>query len=192
MQENKKKYLKGKFLISASTLSDPVFAKTVVFLLEHDQEGAFGLVMNRPSSANLFEVLDDMPEAAKKINVFSGGPVQPQILFVLHQNLELVEEPELQTINQKLYWGSSNSLLFSLLNNSLPLQVFHGYAGWGRGQLEAELQQNSWFVAAADKHNFLEQPSPPQDSDVMWRDFLTREGGIYAYFAQNVQDPALN
>lgn len=177
--------LKGKFLISGSALLDPNFNKSVVFILEHNKEGAFGLVLNRFESINLSEAVDELPQNAQDIPLFWGGPVEPQALFFLYENIQLDEQD--QEIIPNVYWGSSEKLLMALLQNELAFRVFHGYAGWDAGQLETEIAQKSWIISHAQKEVLLHE-----DPLSMWRNSLSRQGGIYDYFAKKVNNPRLN
>lgn len=187
MPSKRNESLKGHFLISSSALTDPNFSKTVVLVLEHDEQGAFGLVVNRREDVGLFDVLEEeLPHSQTDIPLFSGGPVEPQVLFFLHDNSQLVEFPQ-QEIIEKVYWGNSKDLLLHLLNGANPFHVFHGYSGWAAGQLEAEILQKSWIITPAKKEIIFNQ-----NPDTMWRAALEKEGGIFAYFAETVNDPKLN
>lgn len=187
MSSQKKEFLKGYFLISSSALTDPNFNRTVVLLLEHDHQGAFGLVVNRREDIDFFDVIEEeLPHNQTEVPLFYGGPVEPQSLFFLHNNPQLVEFPQ-QKIIEEVFWGNSKDLLLHLLNGSEPFYVFHGYSGWGAGQLEAEILQKSWIVTPAKKEIIFNQ-----DPETMWRTVLEKEGGIFAYFAETVNDPKLN
>lgn len=183
--QSKDESLQGKLLIAGSALLDPKFEQTVIFILEHTQEGAVGLVLNRSGTVYLSEAVEDLPPKAQEIFLDWGGPVEPQALFFLYENIQLDEQD--QEIIPNLYWGSSQKLLLALLEDNLMFRVFHGYAGWAAGQLEAEIAQKSWIIAKAEKEILLQE-----ETSSMWRDTLSRQGGIYNYFAKKVKSPYLN
>jgi len=179
------KSLKGKFLISNSTLKEKSFSESVIFIIEHNEEGAFGLVVNRPLDSTLHNVLPKLPEQAKKVKIFEGGPVRPEVLFILFSAKEFQEDCE--EIIPGVLLGTSLKLLENLLTHNSPYHVYHGYAGWAPGQLEVELESKTWVIADAnDKMIFHKNP------DVVWREALLYRGGIYSYFARNIKDPFLN
>ncbi|MES0491639.1 MAG: YqgE/AlgH family protein [Leptospirales bacterium] len=177
--------LKGKFLISSSTLKEDNFVQSVVFLIEHNEEGAFGLVVNRPLDSSLYDVLPKMSTKAKNIPIYEGGPVRPEVLFVLFYSDSADVEGE--QVIENIYLGTSLALLEDLIETEKPFHVYHGYAGWSATQLEEELEAKTWVVAEGTK-NIIFHENPV----VVWREALLHNGGIYSYFAKNVKDPFLN
>lgn len=148
-------YLKHHFLIAMPHMADPNFAQTVTYLVEHNEQGAMGLVINRPSGLTLSDVLeqlraDELPPArCQGITIYNGGPVQTDRGFVLHPagqqfqaTLELGE----------LSLSTSQDVLFAIADGSGPQKslITLGYAGWEAGQLEAELADNAWLTCPAD------------------------------------------
>ncbi len=191
--------LKGYFLISESQMVDPNFFQTVVLILEHNMEGAFGLVVNRQSQLHLADIISGFDnERGKETPIFVGGPVQQEFLFVVHSPLsdrkptENAIEPvpsvffepafrNVETFFDDTYW------------NSLPLEMrphihlYLGYSGWAPGQLEREMDQGSWItVPATPRIVFHEDP------ETGWREALREKGGIYRVFAESNQQPGLN
>jgi len=157
-------YLKHHFLIAMPHMADPNFAQTVTYLVEHNEQGAMGLVINRPSGLNLADVLEQLrPEGdasplCQSLPIFSGGPVQTDRGFVLHPSghsfqatLELGE----------LALSTSQDVLFAIADGSGPDKhlITLGYAGWEAGQLEAELADNAWLTCPADAAILFDTPA---------------------------------
>ncbi len=144
------KFLKGQFLLASAQLVDPHFSRTVVLIVEHDSEGAFGVVLNRPGDRTVGDIWDDSDRPHQKINV--GGPVQGP-LMALHGQAALAEAE----IISGVYLAANRSYLDQLVKASdVSFRLFSGYAGWGAGQLEEELKQGGWIVAPA-KESFVLQ-----------------------------------
>lgn len=146
--------LRGQFLIAARQLNDPNFFKTVVLIIEHDSDGAMGLVVNRPSTITVSNALShhfDLSESAEMVHV--GGPVDPAALFILHNSDEL--ECCEQAIAPGVFAGSSSEIFEDVVRGvqndhpGLTFRVFCGCAGWGPGQLEAEIARGDWLTLPA-------------------------------------------
>ncbi len=182
---DEKPSLAGCFLISNSTIQDPNFTNTVVLIIDHDENGAFGLIVNRPGDSTLFDVLDGVDEAAKGTNLFQGGPVRPDALFILHGNAEAAEAGD--EVIDGVYMSSSRSLLDQLVDSETDFHVYNGYSGWGPGQLESEIKMKTWVTMPA-RADVVFHKNP----DVVWREALANKGGLYSYFAQKVRDPFMN
>ena len=139
--------LSGKLLVASPALDDPNFTKTVVLLIEHESGGALGLVLNRPGSAHLDGVWEESAHGPCPLDlaVMTGGPLQGPLL-VLHANPAMAEREIVPGVNLAM----RKDLLVRLVRDgSGPLRVFVGYAGWGAGQLEAELEAGDWTITAA-------------------------------------------
>src|SRR5205823_10385442 len=162
--------LKGRLLVANPAMGDENFERTVVLVLEHSEEGALGLVLNRPSAT---EVSDPLPNwgamAAMPPVVFVGGPVSPESAICLAR----VNSDDIEG------WTSLVGGLGALDLTRLPddaaraveeLRVFAGYAGWAGGQLEAELEMGGWFVVDADPADAM-SPTP----ETLWQDVLRRQ-----------------
>jgi len=147
--------LRGHFLIAAKTLTDPNFFRSVVLIVEHNEEGAMGLVVNRPSSVTVAQALAEHFDLSHSNElVYIGGPVQPSGLFVLHDQAELV--PDETPVVPGLYVGSSSEVFESVVqkavNNGGPgsrFRILCGCAGWAAGQLEGEIERGDWFTVPA-------------------------------------------
>jgi putative transcriptional regulator len=171
--------LRGHLLIAAPSLFD-YFRRTVVLVLEHTPDGAMGVVLGRGTETRVADAVPALAElpGADEV-VYLGGPVAPESLVALG-DFEDPEEAGTQVI------GSLGTLDPDGDNESLRrLRVFAGYAGWGPGQLDGELEQDAWIVQAAD----LEDPFRSGD---IWSDALGRKGGRYRLMATMPADPSLN
>ncbi len=146
--------LRGKFLIAGCKLRDPNFFKTVVLIIEHGEDGAMGLVVNRPSSITVSNALAgqfSLPETGEPVYV--GGPVEPAALFILHSCEDF--DPDEEAIVPGLYVASSADVFSDVVKSSAmgesdcQFRIFSGCAGWAPQQLEGELARGDWFVAPA-------------------------------------------
>lgn len=182
---SERRSLAGRLLVATPGLLDPNFARTVVLVLEHDPEGAVGLVLNRPTKADL---LDHVPvwwevAAIPKV-VFVGGPVGEGGAVALGRGAGGVDMEG---------WESVLGLRVIDLSSEpeddvgLDLRVFAGYAGWGPGQLDEEIEVGGWFVVDASADDaFTPEPAG------LWSRVLARAGGKYAIVATYPPDPRLN
>lgn len=162
--------LTNHFLIAMPGLSDALFGRSVVFMCEHSERGALGLVINKPSDIllpRLFEKVD-LPlqrDDLSAMPVFQGGPVQTERGFVLHEAIEGGAEGEsvyasTMTIPGGLEMTTSKDVLEAMANGGGPRKVFVslGYSSWGKGQLESEITENSWLTVAADPTLIFDTP----------------------------------
>jgi len=176
--------LQGHLLISSPLLHDPNFRRTVVLMTHHDEEGAMGLVLSRPSEIRVADAvpeLADLPGAGE--HVYVGGPVQPEAVVVL---LEHESEPvEMTPIVGNVAFMPAGADLEEL--DAVRARVFAGYSGWGPGQLEGELEESSWIVVPAEPDDAF-----AEDPDELWRTVLHRKGGKFALIATMPYDPKLN
>lgn len=147
--------LTDQFLIAMPALADPNFSRTVTYLCEHGDDGALGIVINRPSHlqlADLFEQLEIEPvrEALGQQPVLLGGPVEPERGFVLHRPLGRWDAT--LPINDMIGLTASRDILAAMARGEGPEDalVALGYAGWGAGQLEQEMADNAWLTGPAD------------------------------------------
>jgi putative transcriptional regulator len=160
--------LTNQFLIAMPGMSDPTFAGSVIYLCEHTEKGALGLVINKPVDIklkNLFEKVelsltrDDIADAP----VYFGGPVQTERGFVLHEKLSDEGSPYNSTLSiagGALEMTTSKDVLEALADGAGPkrLLVTLGYSGWGAGQLEDELSRNGWLTVDADPAIIFDTP----------------------------------
>jgi putative transcriptional regulator len=147
--------LKGQFLIATDSMRDPRFDHAVILMVRHDISGAMGIVINRPLGekplADLLAAFGDKDTAASgNVRIFLGGPVQPEISFVIHG--ADYGRPETLDVDSRLAATPSLEVLRDIARNSGPKKslIAFGYAGWAAGQLEGELARNVWYTAPAD------------------------------------------
>jgi putative transcriptional regulator len=160
--------LAGQVLIASPTLRDPRFDHTVVLMVSHNAGGALGIVLNHPvGERQLASLLDAIGEkdsmATGTLRIFSGGPVQPEVGFVIHSTD--YRRPETVEINGSVAMTSSREILRDIASQHGPekMLVAFGYAGWAGGQLEGELAQRAWFTATADSKLIFDL-----DRDKVW------------------------
>jgi len=176
--------LTGQLLISSPALVDPNFRRTVVLVTHHDEDGAMGLVLTRPSE---IRVADAVPELAALPGsdgvVHVGGPVQPEAIMALAE----FDDPSdaVARVVGSVGFVSADAPVGEL--SIRRIRVFAGYSGWGAGQLEAELGEPSWIVADAEPDDAF-----VADPDELWRTVLRRKGGRFALIASMPFDPRLN
>jgi putative transcriptional regulator len=178
--------LKGQLLLASPALFDPNFRRTVVLVTEHTEEGAAGVVLNRPSNVAVADATPDLvPLVAEDDRVYLGGPVQQETVLVLAR----FEEPEAaaQLVVDDVGFVPGDGDFASLAASTSRARVFAGYAGWGPGQLEAELEELSWIVEAAGDAELF--PEPGAD---LWSSVLRRKGGVYRVVALMPEDPSQN
>lgn len=142
----------GSFLVAKPILQEPTFRQTVILLLQHNREGAFGLVVNRPVSG------DGLP-----FPIFSGGPCEAQGFIMLHGQSDWAEsEPDKKTeVAPGIYLGDASCLRLATDSSpgvNLRYRVFSGYAGWGPDQLEGELAAGAWAVVPAKAEALFDTP----------------------------------
>jgi putative transcriptional regulator len=176
----------GQLLIAGPQLIDPNFWRTVVLVVEHTDEGALGLVLNRPAEAT---VGDAVPRLSGLIDddsaVMLGGPVGQNAVIVLAEFQDPDEAALLAFENIGVLAGDEGDDLVDA-----PVQAaraFAGHAGWGPGQLEAEIERGDWILEPARRADaFAAEP------DELWAKVLTRKGGSYALVARMPPDPSMN
>jgi len=155
--------LTDNFLIAMPALEDPYFSNALVYICEHNENGALGIIVNRPidmSLAGLFEKIDITLDAENLANlpVYFGGPVQLDRGFVLHRPVGQWQST--LAVNSEVGLTSSRDVLAAVGKEGLPAEIIVtlGYAGWEAGQLENELSQNSWLTVPAKASILFEMP----------------------------------
>lgn len=178
---------RGHVLISEPLMGDYYFGRSVVLLAEHNEEGSFGLIMNKPLRSNFNDIVKGFPDF--EVPVYLGGPVQTDSLFFIH--LLGDEIPESNEVLRGLYWGGNLETVREMiqLNAIRPDQIrfYIGYSGWDANQLELELQRNSWLVSTATARSLM-QTKPEK----MWDRFLRRMGNDYRLWHNFPNDPQQN
>ncbi len=166
--------LTDHFLIAMPAMNDPCFSRTLVYIAEHNEQGALGVIVNRPidmSLATLFDKIELSMDAKGFANlpIFFGGPVQTDRGFVLHRPVG--EWQSTLAVNQHVGLTSSRDVLQAVASRGEPrdILVALGYSGWSAGQLEQELAQNAWLTVAADPHILFDLPYEERLASAMER-----------------------
>jgi putative transcriptional regulator len=177
--------LKGQLLLSSAGLHDPNFRHTVVLVGQHSAEGALGVILNRPLELT---VAEGVPEMASLVGrdalLFQGGPVQPVGPVLLAE----FTHPELADL---LVFGHVGFLVGDVSPDIRPgivrARLFAGYAGWGPGQLEAEMEEGSWILEPAREEDVFSD-----DPELLWGRILRRKGPGFDHLARIPFDPRTN
>jgi putative transcriptional regulator len=166
--------LSGQLLIAAPTIGDPRFSRTVILLLRQDDTGAFGIVLNRPieerSVESLLEAAGDHDQGAEgTLQVFAGGPVQPELGFVVHS--PDYRRADTLNVGTVAAMTADKQILRDIGHHKGPKKALFafGYAGWGPGQLEAEIARHDWFTTTGDPKLIFDG-----DRTTLWDDAMAR------------------
>jgi putative transcriptional regulator len=170
--------LNGKLLIASPSMPD-YFHRTVILLVEHSDQGAFGLVLNRPSETTVGEASPELAELIGDDHLLHvGGPVQPNAVTAVGDHSDPIDAT-------KLIVGSVGMVDLDEPPELLRLRIYAGYAGWGAGQLDGEMEQEAWILE--DAH-----PDDPFREGDLWSEVLVRKGGEFALLARMPPDPSVN
>lgn len=166
----------GMVLIAEPFLTDPNFSRTVVFLVEHNEEGTLGFVLNQPMGIMLKDVIENGPDDQLDIPLFAGGPVATDTLHVIHQLGDHIEGSKF--VGKHIYWGGEFEQIRFLLGNKNAkwddFRFFVGYSGWAPGQLEDELASGSWIVNKTDEEFIFDL-----EKQKLWEAALNDKGGKF-------------
>jgi putative transcriptional regulator len=186
--------LGGRLLVATPLLGDPNFRRTVILVVEDEpEEGTLGVVLNRPTEVQVGQVLESWTDLVTGPTVvFKGGPVSPNSALAL-----ALARGEDEPLGWRSLDGSNMMSRIGLVDLEAPpellaggitsLRVFAGYAGWGPGQLRAEIEEGAWYVLAGEPTDaFLAEP------ERLWGAVLRRQGGDFAIVATYPDDPMLN
>ena len=178
--------LTGQLLLASPALLDPNFRRTVVLISVHSAEGAMGVVLNRPSSVTVGEAVPQLQGAvAEQECVYVGGPVQPGSVVFLAEFLD--PSPAGLLVLGRIGFPAPDADIEELTEATARARVFAGFAGWGEGQLEAELDHGDWIAhTALPEDVFTTVPAE------LWSSVLRRKGGSYALIARMPPDPSVN
>lgn len=180
--------LAGRLVVAAPVMQDPNFDHAVVLILEHGQDGALGIVLNRPTEADVFEALPRWESlAAEPTVIFVGGPVAPTAAICVARAGAPGEEA-----GWKPLFGGLGTVDLERDPDDLgtaveKVRVFAGYTGWGPGQLDDEIEEGAWFVLDA-----LPADALSAEPATLWEAVLRRQGGQLALLANFPPDPSLN
>ncbi|HEY5195875.1 MAG TPA: YqgE/AlgH family protein [Solirubrobacteraceae bacterium] len=178
--------VRGKLLVASPALVDPHFLRTVVLIAAHDADGALGLVLNRPSTLVVGDVVAHLSETCDAFReVYVGGPVQPSAVLVLAEFND-------RSLGSMMIDGDLGLPHVTLDPKQLAggvrrARAFAGHAGWGPGQLDAELAEEAWIIVDLDPEDPWINPG-----DGLWSAVLNRKGGEYALLARMPLDPSVN
>jgi len=182
----------GKILISEPFLKDFYFKRSIVLLAEHNEDGTFGLVLNKPTTIKISEIINDESFHVSEefdCNVFLGGPVKTDSLFFIHTRNDLIEN--CIKIIDGLFWGGDIKLVNHLIENNIltknDIRFYIGYSGWEPKQLDQELREHSWVVANTNVDFLLK--NPPEN---LWKNAVKLLGKEYADWVNYPLDPQLN
>ena len=177
--------LRGTLLIASPALVEQTFRRTVVLVTSHSDEGAMGLVLNRPSEASVAEAVPHLEHlVADEEAVFVGGPVEPNAVTALAE-LTNDAEPALHVFEAIGFLPAD--LDEEVASATIRARVFAGYAGWSAGQLEAELAESSWILEPARSEDVF-----AADPEALWSAVLRRKGKEFRVLALMPEDPRLN
>ena len=194
MDEMATESLTGRLLVATPVLADPNFRRTVILVVEHEaEEGTLGVVLNRPTDVPVERVLDAWSDLVTGPSVvFKGGPVAPNSALAIG-----LVPGDAEPLGWHALDGAAATSRLGLVDLDAPpgllaaaivsLRVYAGYAGWGAGQLKAEIEEGAWYVVPADPSDAF-RPDPER----LWAAVLRRQGGELAYVATYPDDPGLN
>ena len=179
--------LRGQLLIASPAVHDPNFRRTVVLIAEHNEAGAMGVILNRPAQVTVAGAVPELEELAEHDEaVHLGGPVGESSVTVLAEFADL--DAAAMLIDDDLgFLGSQADAHEHLADVVNRARVFAGHAGWEPGQLEAEMEEESWIVEPALREDVF-----TEDPEGLWSSLLRRKGGEYVVIATMPDDPTLN
>jgi len=178
--------VRGQLLVAGPALLDPNFHRTVVLVCEHDDDGAMGLVLNRPSPIAAGQAIPELSGALDDADrLWVGGPVQTSSVVVLADFAGA--DLSAMLVHGQIGLVLPDADLDEVGGTVRRARAFLGYAGWGAGQLDGELDGNDWIVA-----DFSPDDAFTNDPDGLWARVLGRKGGRYALLATMPPDPSLN
>ncbi len=186
IRRNRKKVEIGNILIAEPFLEGKYFSRSVIFMVELDRKGSIGFVLNKPMVFNTSELVTEL--TGIHFPVYVGGPVETNQLYYLHKHPEI--EDALHVANG-IYWGGDFAMLTRMLRAGKvqpgEIRFFAGYSGWEKGQLERELEENSWMVGDITQEKFFELPN-----EDIWENSMSELGGRYRIWANFPKDPIMN
>jgi putative transcriptional regulator len=180
--------LRGQLLIASPKIVDPNFRRVVVYMAEHTEEGAMGLVLNRPAETTVPEAVPDLGWLAGEDDtaIWVGGPVSPASVIVLAEfedpsSAALIVDGDLGFVPAEVEDRDAFAA------GVRRVRVFAGHSGWGPGQLESELEEDSWIIEPARRADVF-----TAESESLWSEVLRRKGRDYQLLATMPIDPSLN
>lgn len=182
------KLTKGKILLSEPYLPDENFFRSVILLCDYSKkEGATGFVLNHVLIASLSDAIQE--EDTPNLLLFEGGPVEMDALFFIHSRKDLIEDS--LKIKDGLYWGGDFKKVIELIRagelNEDEIKIFIGYSGWSPGQLEQEIESNSWFISDLDANTILNA-----NHETLWKESIKNLNSNDKIWADAPLNPILN
>ncbi|MEO6190000.1 MAG: YqgE/AlgH family protein [Saprospiraceae bacterium] len=179
---------KGKLLISVPFMMDPNFKRSVILITDHDlEEGSVGFVLNQKSEYKLEELLEDIGDFSA--DVYIGGPVANNVMHFLHNVGELIEESI--PIARGVYWGGNFVAMKFLLAQGVikkeNIRFFLGYSGWSKGQLQEEMDEQSWILEDVDANYLFNH-----DVESLWKSVMRSKGETYSALSEMDGDYIFN
>ena len=186
MEKRRIKPKQGSILISEPSLRDFYFRQSVVLLAEHNEEGTFGVILNKPIEARLKDVIKGFP--AYNLPVYLGGPVKTDSVFFIHTHGDV---DQCVPIMEGLYWGGDLEVIKAMMKRKelLPNEIrfFVGYSGWSPKQLDRELSEKSWVLSQTTVSEVINN-----HPETLWSNYLKSMGQDYAIWANFPADPTYN
>ncbi len=186
MEKPRTKPKQGSILISEPSLRDFYFRQSVILLAEHNDEGTFGVIINKPIEARLKDIVKGF--TGYNLPVYLGGPVKTDSLFFIHTRDDIAQS---LPIMQGLYWGGDLDAIREMLKKKIMLpdeiRFFVGYSGWSPNQLDRELKEKSWVLSQTTVPEIINNPP-----ETLWSNYLKNMGQDYAIWANFPADPTFN
>lgn len=186
IEYNKVTPKKGRILVSEPFLQDTYFKRSIVLLTEHSSEGSVGFVLNKPLDVKVNEVINDFPYFESSVSI--GGPVSTNTIHYIHTLGDLVSNSV--HVIDNVYWGGDFEEIKSMIRDGEitgeQIRFFLGYSGWHAGQLEGELEQNSWLVTEIRSSLIMHPKSN------IWKHTLSQLGEKYKIWSGYPDNPGLN
>lgn len=177
----------GKLLIAEPFMRDLYFRRSVILLIDYSEEGAFGVVLNKPTFIKISEVVQEYNDI--NYPLFSGGPVSINNVYFLHRLNEYISDSIF--VENDIFWGGNKEEILQLLKNNFfdesKLRIFMGYSSWEAGQLDLELNQNSWIVTDFDSEKLFNTPA-----DKLWETVVDSLGEDFKLWKNLPVNPLLN
>jgi putative transcriptional regulator len=177
---------KGRILIAEPFLPGSYFNRAIVFLVEHNEEGSVGFILNKPVDFPVNEFYNEFPKFDDQL--FVGGPVEIESVYYIHKLGKYL--PDSIHIIDDLFWGGNFDHLKDLINSGKvgnnQVRFFLGYSGWGKSQLQEELDEDSWLVADINSSIVM------SDTNELWKKMVKKLGGKYSIWENFPENPSLN
>ena len=186
MEKRRIKPKQGSILISEPSLRDFYFRQSVILLAEHNEEGTFGVIINKPIEARLKDIIRGF--SFYTMPVYLGGPVKTDSIFFIHTRDDIEQS---LPIMQGLYWGGDLDAIREMLRSKVmsprEIRFFVGYSGWSPNQLDRELKEKSWVLSQTTVKEIIND-----HPEKLWSNYLKNMGKDYAIWANFPADPTFN